>query len=658
MTWWAIALPLMVAVAAVLVPGLAIGRLTALRGPTLWGLAPALSMTALAVLTLGYGVLHVPWNPLSVVIGFAVLIGGAWAARLVVQRAAGHRPVARAMVRAPRGGTRSLLAGTGLAFLLIGFRLAAAFGAPDHVSQTFDAIFHLNGVRYILTTGDIDPLTFSSISYRYDGQGAFYPNLWHALASFVTASSGGNIAVGANAVAIAIGGVVWPLSILFLVRALVGDRRLAMITAGIVASGFGAFPLLPLDFGVLYPNLLAIALVPAALGALVAALRRGRQPALRPLAAWVAFAAVLPGLALAQPNGLISVLVLGAPLYFVELWRWWNALRQRSAPRRDYLRGGAAFAGVAVVLVILFLVLRPPRAAAGWKPTLSLPAAVLDALVNAQMIVPAIALSVLVFAGIASAFVARRGRWVVASLGVLDLFYLAVASLPVGGWRFWVTGTWYSDIRRLIALFPVVEVPLAVLGVLWAGDLASAAWRRWRPGTPGRRAIRTVAVLAVAALVGGLAPQLGGSLAHEWRKAASNYRVTPESRLITPNALALLRRVPKEVPRDAIIAGNPWTGTSFVWALENRRAMMPDIYAYVSPAMALILRSLKHANTVPGVCAAVAETHVGYVLDFGDLGAFGVTTSTYPGVTDVSGSPVLTRIDGAGRSALYRITGC
>jgi hypothetical protein len=221
-----------------------------------------------------------------------------------------------------------------------------------------------------------------------------------------------------------------------------------------------------------------------------------------------------------------------------------------------------------------------------------------------------------------------------------------------------VTGTWYSDVFRLVALGPTVLVPLATIGVLFIAELVG----RWttRADTPARPAImarRAAIVSLIVVAIGGAAAQIGPSLTTLTRATVSVYSLTDHSPLLSIDEHTLLERVADEVPKNAVVAGDPWTGTSLVWTIADRRALVPNIKGSTTPSVALIMSELKSATPGSPVCAAVKANGVGYVLDFGTHGVFGPTLDN-SGVHFMAASSAVKLVDSEGDAALYRITAC
>jgi hypothetical protein len=106
--------------------------------------------------------------------------------------------------------------------------------------------------------------------------------------------------------------VVWPLSCVALVRVLVGPSWSALAATPVVAVGFIAYPWSLLSFGVLWPNLIGLSLVPAALATVLVVIGTGAPGSLtRPRAALL-LPVLVVGLGLGHPNTVFSLAVLAA----------------------------------------------------------------------------------------------------------------------------------------------------------------------------------------------------------------------------------------------------------------------------------------------------------------------------------------------------------
>ncbi len=255
---WIDAAPIaLVTIAWVLVPGLGISYLLGLRGIAAWGLAPVSSIALIAATAVLAEKLGIDWSPgiaLIVCAAAAVVVGGV--AFLLRRKAF--------LASAPDPRRLTLIAALGmLPALVLGLAtVVQAIGAPDRLSQTYDAVFHYNALAFINDSHQASSLTLGSLG-NPDVAGVFYPAAWHDVASLVMMSTGTGIPLAANAVTVVAAVVLWPLSCLLLVRQLFGRNAGALAITGALSVGFTAFPWDLLGFGVLWPNLLGMAFAPA-----------------------------------------------------------------------------------------------------------------------------------------------------------------------------------------------------------------------------------------------------------------------------------------------------------------------------------------------------------------------------------------------------------
>ncbi|MDQ6739667.1 MAG: hypothetical protein M3021_04675, partial [Actinomycetota bacterium] len=203
-----------------------------------------MSVSLIVVAAAAGPVLGYSWSivPVAVLAGLATAM--AWAARKVL---APRWPDETGRRRFDRR-FYSAVAGVALGALIIGARLLFVFGSPDSISQTFDNIFHLNAIQYIYQTGQASSLTIGGMTGI-----PFYPAAWHAFAALVGQLSGASIPVAVNAANLAIGALVWPLGCVYFCQQVFGQKMHAALLTGVLSAGFGAFPILMVDFGVLYP---------------------------------------------------------------------------------------------------------------------------------------------------------------------------------------------------------------------------------------------------------------------------------------------------------------------------------------------------------------------------------------------------------------------
>jgi len=218
-----------------------------------------------------------------------------------------------------------------------------------------------------------------------------------------------------------------------------------------------------------------------------------------------------------------------------------------------------------------------------------------------------------------------------------------------------MTAAWYNNAPRLAAVVPLIVVPVAAVGAaaVWAWITAAVA-RRSTAGGPGTAARSGLAVGLVLVLV--VATQLG-AMQQAVREAAASYALNADSPLVSEDEMTLLRRLPGEVPADAVIAGSPWTGAGVAYAISGREVLMPHTLMDIDPETELINDELDEAGARPDVCAAILDKGVQYVLDFGDREVHGAI-HPFPGLDDLATSSAVEVVDFEGDAVLYRVIAC
>ncbi len=640
----------MASLAVLFVPGLIVGLAARLRIFHLFAYAPLISVSVVSLAAIAAPWVGLKWSPIPVAVGtlVAALVCG-----VVAWRTHGRFRFTRPDPRQWAWGA-SGVAAVAVAAALISRRLIDVFGTPDALSQTFDNIFHLNAIRYILDTGNASSLYITTLS----GSG-FYPAGWHDVVALV-ATGGPQITVAVNAVNLVVAGLVWPLSMIVLTRSLVGDRPGAVWLTAIFSTGFGAFPILLLDFGVLFPNFLGTALLPAILGLLVRALGFGAEtePG-RPMSALLVLIG-LPGLALAHPNNFMTLLAVAVPILLVVWFRWW---RRRNGFAGGWVLPGAVLVGGLLVAVAAWAFIRPPSAAATWAPVETVGQAVGELLALSGIGRPPTWLpAILALIGIAWAVRAASRRWFLGVYAVIGLLFVVVAGVPFGKFRTALTGVYYNDPPRLAALLPLVGIPLAVAGGLWVWDWAVLLFRKYvtpKYAGAGRPAIvgGLVPVAAVAAIALSVVAVQTGSIRDAAKVASGSYRISPEADLISTDEMALFKRLDADTPPDAVIVGNPWNGSSLAYAFADRKVAQAHILSIVSPELPTVYEHLNDAKNDPAVCKAVHDLGLTYVLDFGhkevhggDHGVRGLDNLVQAGAGQL--------VDQQGDAKLIKITAC
>lgn len=677
MEWSLTLVPSLVALLLFFVPGFLIAVAARQKGFDALAVSPALSVAAIAVsaiLAPLIGVAWTVWVPLIFAALLAAVLAGIFAVvgRRRSQIARESDQVSSRRVPdlvSPRWWSAEqgwAYAGFGIGVLLLLRNITNSIGNPNWVSQTYDAVFHLNAIRYIADTGNASSLAIGSMTSGGETP-MFYPAAWHGVASLVFELSGASVPVVANTMSVVVGAVIWPLSILYFVRQALRVSRPTLLVAGAIAAAYVSFPLLLVFFGILYPNSLGISLLPVGLGLMVQVLGLAEVRRLTLGQGLTLGVMVALAIALAHPNMVMTLLVMTVPLLL------FCAIRQVARG----VRGTSSVVAVVVQVLLtagalwliwfLWGVVRPDRDAGGWEPTAPDTTGIAEALLNNSLGMGNLwEISLVALVGAFAVFHVRRNLvWVVALWAYTAYFYIAGRSMTWDDGRDWVTGVWYHDPFRIAALLPVAAVPLAVVG-------ADYVITRLTPLVESVvRSRATVSLALVSALA--LVPlvwftQTNVRLQNFIERSFWTYAPDIESPLLTPDEYNVLNAIDQYVPEDATIITNPWTGASLAYAFSGREVTgYHTVYTEDSDTSVLI-DDLKEATTNPEVCQVFNRHKAYYAIYFGEVEINQSITGSHadeygsleyladPDVIDGGGvAEVIYRSEGA---TLYHITAC
>jgi hypothetical protein len=635
---WISALPSYLVVASILLlpGGIVVAAGWGVRNPSRWLLAPALSVTIAAASATIAPFIGLHWSLLPLALGTALIA----AIALLLRRFAQPDP-------APGKRRTGLTVAVTLAVVAVitTVMFARAFGGPENIAQRFDNIVHLNAIALAVQTGDASPFQIGATS----DIGA-YPNGWHALATLAVELTGASVPVAVNATNLAVVGILWPASTMALAGALFAQRRTAYVVAGALSTGFGAFPALFFNWGVLYPNVVGYAMIPAGFAAVVACFgQNSRGSRVRALLLAVLLAG---GTGLGHPNAFLALLAFSAAYVISAL-----AVRLVAHPSR---RHGWAFTiavmAFALVIGVVWAIARTSAEHSGWSPWQNIAQAIGEAVTVAPRgFTPTVTILLLLLAGVVA--VARRpvSIPVVAPFLVAVTFFVVSSGFAIDHWfRQWLTNPWYNDSNRLAALIPIVAIPVATLGALWLFDAVRGFAERRRFPTWVRI---TALVLAGAAT---LSVAVGPNVRTALGQVHEAYAYTDDSLILSTQERLLLDRVDDETPDDALLIGSPRTGASLALALSDREVTQRHIFGSPSPELVFLYSQLRNIDSDPQVCSTVSDLGVDYVLDFGRRDVIDEAGAVaFDGVQNLAPGEHLELVDSEGDDArLFRIVGC
>jgi len=528
---------------------------------------------------------------------------------------------------------------------LLGIYVALnAMGKLDAINQDWDAVFHANAVRFILSTGDADPSSLRAVNDAVDAS-FFYPNTFHALTAVVGQLSGASIPALLGAQSVLFAGITG-LGLAALIWQ--HTRRVAFAAVvPILLAMFAAFPIDVLGRGPLLPYAAGIALVPAFLLLFGYALRT-KQPGVLLVGALAA--AGLLGL---HPSAALTAAIF--TLAFVVA-RW---IADRDLVRQD-LWPVLTVVAMTVVIAPRFVLATlgaggaAAEARVNWAAVESPGQAVGDLLfLNHAAFYPQYWLVLLVFLGaLGIKRIRRLWWWLGASSVFVGLFVLAAAyDSPLTEQ---LTLPWWNDRWRLAAIVTLGMAVLAAHGLVVSAEPIVAGARRFKPldRFPVRR-LMGASVIALMLAVGVLSEGFYASS----NAARMSLSFGDGPNLSTAEQRAMRALAEMAGPDDRVM-NDPGDGSAWMWALVDVRPMFghvvnPPAIPALSPERQLLLSSFSCLDSDPALRALVEEFNITYVfLGRGFLRSY---FTRIPGLQGLNGVDSLEQVYSEDGNRIYRV---
>ncbi|WP_193106935.1 DUF6541 family protein [Brachybacterium sp. FME24] len=666
---WTEVIPgVLAALALFVVPGLAVLLCTRVAVPTALVAAPPVSLAVIAASTMVARVTGAHWGPLWV-------LGTALAVTAVCALWSWATPWGRRMPR------WSLLSGPAAVQYLIGQVIALifmvplflkAFVEPTTIAQRFDNALHLNAIEAVRRTGEATPFDTAELL-----RGFLYPNGWHTAGALVQDLGGLDLPQSVHALALVTMLGVWPMGMWLLIEVLVKPSVAVRLIAGPLMFAFPGFPLVLLDWGLVYPTILGLALAPALAAVLLHTVLR-RTLLDSPVQILLIIALTGIGVGIAHPGSALAGLIIVLPVAIAALIRHLDrtVLRPsrsgrevRRIPRGDLVWAGL-LAALSLAIAAVWLLMTPSTATAPWSTFQSTPQALGEVAFGGAMGRPTLMIAVVLCGlGLLSAFLGRgRDRLVLLALAGPGIVYWASAAAPEEAWRDLLAGFFYRDNFRTAAALTLVSVPVAVKGVetlaRGVGALVTVVARRRRGDSSPRPVISAVVALLVGALAAtGLASHVSQDpkVQAQYEHASEAYRTWAISDLVSGDEFRMFEELPEFVPEDAYVIADPWEGGGLTYAFSDREVNRMYMTVRRTPEERYLDSHLKDIGTDPQVCEALPTDQPLYYLDLEEhrLGKDDPEVSGYLGYQDISeDTDGFDLVHEVGEVRLYEVDAC
>lgn len=602
------------AILLLVAPGALVGRAARLPWPTAIAVGPALTYGIVGLAIVPFGALRIPWNAVSALLVFAVVLTGGAVFRAALGR---YRDV-DAEANAPSGWPAVLVgAGIFVGAALIG--TAAICGIPhwQSIPSTWDSVWHANTVRFILDTGQASPTHMGELRNVETHARLFYPSTFHALAAVLAQLTGAAPATACTLSSLAAAIFLFPVSAAALTWNLMRPNATAWRTAGCAAvaaaltASFTAVPYVEFDTAAL-PNLAAYGVAAPAAVLIVSALRhRDRIP--------VAVLALV---------GVFSVHTTGGVLVVVFVVAWWlcgglwHPVRGRLADGLTLLLIAAPTALAKVPQVIGILEQAEIIAGHSFITHEGRKRALLRAVLQdtRHLNEYPIQYTLLALAALGATILLVKRVWWPLAVWLLLVVSIVHSAAPFGGIVGTLTGrfsdSFYSDPRRLSAAIALLLPCMAGIALFTLiGSATDAAL-----GLLTRRKVQVVGAPAWTAVCAALA--IGATVACAWHYFPRHRRLIGEKydqAMVDDKdlqAMAYLATLPDA--HDTVIGNANTDGTAWMYAVADLKPLWthydypqqqgPGYHRFIFWAYA------DDADTDPRVVEAVRALHIRYVL--------------------------------------------
>lgn len=497
----------------------------------------------------------------------------------------------------------------------------------DSISQLFDNAWHLSIIRKFVNTGNYSTLVSGDIVPTIGSN--FYPTGWHSMVALVMSMSGASIGTAENAVNAMIIGVVFPLSMYILARAVFGDKKVILLVSAVTPLMFAAYPWRFLTFGPLYSNLLSYAVLPGVMTSMMFAIKAGTMRSSR-IRYGLLFLVSSIGIAVTQPNAIFTLGVLLAPYLFWQIPKYLRMLGWSAGRRRIGVIGAQGLLLAMIVIVWSSLYSLPALQRTvnwEWPAFVTKVQAFIDVVfVGFRDAEPQVLLGILIFIGIIYTIIDTKYLWISVSYIFFCILYMISASTD-GYTKKILTGFWYHDAYRLGASAVVMGILLSGLGIYVicrvGGYILDNVFKENLVSTRAKVAVAIIVVSSIMCVVfypnyylagtGDITTPFGAI-----RRDVHFWNSPDEPKSYTQRESAFVDRVKRYIPKGQVVLNQPYDGSAYAYGIDDLnvyyKAWEGNWMGRPTPVNYLLSTGLNRVESNLAVCSAVRNTGAEYLL--------------------------------------------
>lgn len=516
-----------------------------------------------------------------------------------------------------------------LLVLLVLFKHQHGFGAfqPDNDNATHLAIIKNMASSKILSVLSTSAYFDTSVSPEINTAGSFYPSIFHLLAALSILTSGVAVQTAENITAAVIIAMVYTSGCYALFRAIEPSNRNLTI-AGVVGSLLiVGFPWRFIVWGPLYPNLLSLSLIPAALSVEIEICNSIKENKLD-LRQVFLFLLTIIAVSGSHPNGLFTFGVLSIGLLSDTLFS-----KVRATKKGKFIPVFATLGFLACVIAIWTICFLLPAFQGvvnyKWPANQSLHKAVISLLFfgftrdSGDPI-----LLILLCIGIVHTMRRKEFRWLVASY-LLTAFMFIIAVSSDGVVKQYLCGFWYCDHNRIAACTSLAAMPLICIGIASVFSLLDNSVSNWHSiktkGTPIIKLSASVLIILIVCFPFFIDNYLGYPTTFQDYKRLLDYKFDKESPSVySSDEVDFVNKSDKLIKPGAKVINIPFDGSCLAYDIQGLNTYYRDPHISGSKNSTetehswLYRKQLSNYLDCQQIRDALKNDHIEYVLMLDD----------------------------------------
>lgn len=499
---------------------------------------------------------------------------------------------------------------------------------PDNDNATHLAIIKNMASSKILSVLSTSAYFDTSVSPDMNTAGSFYPSIFHLLAALSILTSGVAVQAAENITAAVIIAMVYTSGCYALFRAIEPNNRNLAIAGVVGCLLIVGFPWRFIVWGPLYPNLLSLSLIPAALSVEIEICNSIKENKLD-LRQVFLFLLTIIAVSGSHPNGLFTFGVLSIGLLSDTLFSKVRATTKKGKFIPVFATLGFLACVIAIWTICFLLPAFQGVVNYKWPANQSLHKAVISLLFfgftrdSGDPI-----LLILLCIGIVHTMRRKEFRWLVASY-LLTAFMFIIAVSSDGVVKQYLCGFWYCDHNRIAACTSLAAMPLICIGIASVFSLLDNSVSNWHSiktkGTPIIKLSASVLIILIVCFPFFIDNYLGYPTTFQDYKRLLDYKFDKESPSVySSDEVDFVNKSDKLIKPGAKVINIPFDGSCLAYDIQGLNTYYRDPHISGSKNSTetehswLYRKQLSNYLDCQQIRDALKNDHIEYVLMLDD----------------------------------------